>query len=639
MPSLQWREEHELDSLDTTTGASSGEMGSAGEETMEQGRLLDEEDDHDAGHEIDAQKDQEYEERLNRQTVRKLDFILLPFLALLFLLNSLDKSNIGNAETAGFTHDANLSPGDLNVSLAFFFAFFVALQPVGAALGRKYGMARWVPACMSLWGLCTILHIWVRSRWQLILLRVLIACLEAGFYPTTVSYLSLFYTRFEFAVRLGFYYGQTAVAGVLGGVLSWAVFSRFERHHQGPQLRQAEVDQGGWKSWEVLFVIEGCTTMVIALLGFFWLPHSADTAWFFTPSERIWAEQRIRLDRDNVTAAQKTRASTALHNSMLEDSEAQAQAGAKDGDEEDADAGHEAHHRLLGDDTNTEPMRRRKMSTVSAISVTADTGLSRYDVLSAIFSYKIWHLLICNILSAIPATAFGVFLPLVIKQLSPTLNLSPAASNLLAAPPFAFGAVVLFVFTYWSDRTHQRLIPIFWGLGLLLIGLTLTVMTPRSNYILRYISLCILLSGSFIASPLTVAWLTNNTPEPGKRAILLGVNGWGNLAGVFSALLFRPGDEANGYIKPFTWTLVCVMASFVGFIAFWVLLVRENKFREDVCASWSERERAKEELFGDVEVKSASGLLKMIGIGKLLGWLGYEGGRRGDEKMTFRYGM
>jgi hypothetical protein len=39
--------------------------------------------------------------QLNRRTLHKLDFILLPFLCALFLLNSLDKSNIGNAETAG----------------------------------------------------------------------------------------------------------------------------------------------------------------------------------------------------------------------------------------------------------------------------------------------------------------------------------------------------------------------------------------------------------------------------------------------------------------------------------------------------------------------------------------------------------
>jgi hypothetical protein len=34
------------------------------------------------------------EEELNAKTVRKLDLILLPFLALLFLFNSLDKSNV-----------------------------------------------------------------------------------------------------------------------------------------------------------------------------------------------------------------------------------------------------------------------------------------------------------------------------------------------------------------------------------------------------------------------------------------------------------------------------------------------------------------------------------------------------------------
>ncbi|TKA68934.1 hypothetical protein B0A55_08470 [Friedmanniomyces simplex] len=595
-----------------------------------------------AANNMDGEHDgDDYQTRLDRRTVRKLDFILLPFLALLFLLNSLDKSNIGNAETAGFTHDAGLSAQDLNTSLAFFFAFFVALQPVGAALGRKYGMARWVPACMSLWGLCTILHIWVRRRWQLICLRVLIASLEAGFYPTTVSYLSLFYTRYEFAVRLGIFYGQSAVAGALGGVLSWAVFSRFPKSPSGPQLptgKMAEAMQsGGWKSWEVLFLIEGLATMTVALVGFFWLPHSADTAWFFKQQERVWAEQRIRLDRDNVTPTQRRRASMALARSITEDEEANAHPFAAEND------GEEAHHRLLANhDTADSTPLRRKESTLSTMSVTADTGLSRHDIFSAVLNYKIWHLLICNILSAIPATAFGVFLPLVIKQLSPSLNLTPAASNLLSAPPFAFGAAVLFIFTTWSDKSHQRLVPIFWGLGLLLIGLTLTVMVPISNYVLRYIALCILLSGSYIASPLTVAWLTNNTPEPGKRAILLGVNGWGNLAGVFSALLFTPADEATAYVRPFLVTLICVLAAFVGFITFWVLLVRENKWREDVTAAWTEDEREREELMGDVPIATSSGLdglVKWAGIRNLLEGVGYEEARRGDEKLTFRYGM
>jgi hypothetical protein len=272
---------------------------------------------------------------------------------------------------------------------------------------------------MTIWGFCTLLHIWVRKRWQLVLLRVAIATLEAGFYPTTVSYLSLFYTRYEFAVRLGFFYGQSAVAGVVGGVLSWAVFRNFPQQHgdnESSSPGSGVTVEGGWKSWEVLFMIEGCMTMAVALFGFFWLPHSADTAWFFSPQEREWAERRIRLDRDQALHPTKhledNRRDASIHS--LETEELPRHSN----DEEDAI---DDHAQLLETSDQTRP-RERKMSTVSNMSLTADSGLSRHDIVSAVMQYKIWHLLICNILSAIPATAFSVFLPLVMKQLSPRLN-------------------------------------------------------------------------------------------------------------------------------------------------------------------------------------------------------------------------
>ena len=102
-------------------------------------------------------------------------------------MNALDKSNVGNAEAGHFTEDLGLPKSALNVSVACFFAVFVTLQPFGAILGRKFGMARYVPVCMTLWGVCTAAHIAVRSQTQLVTLRILIAALEAGFYPTTVS--------------------------------------------------------------------------------------------------------------------------------------------------------------------------------------------------------------------------------------------------------------------------------------------------------------------------------------------------------------------------------------------------------------------------------------------------------------------
>lgn len=115
---------------------------------------------------------------LDRIVVWKLDFLLLPFVSLLFLVNSLDRSNVGNAETSNFTRDIGVDPNDLNTAIALFFGFFVALQPVGAAVGRKYGMVPVVPLFMVIWGLCTTLHIFISSRWQLYSLRIIIGVLE-----------------------------------------------------------------------------------------------------------------------------------------------------------------------------------------------------------------------------------------------------------------------------------------------------------------------------------------------------------------------------------------------------------------------------------------------------------------------------
>nr|POE88150.1 putative transporter [Quercus suber] len=618
----------ELDNLGHQEEQETGTMSTSSTGLIAQGQA-------EAGHDERSKK----QSALDRHTVRRLDTVLLPFLALLFLLNSLDKSNIGNAETAGFTHDVGLSAKDLNYALAAFFAVFVALQPVGAALGRKYGMARYVPVCMSLWGLSTILHIFVKKRWQLIVLRIAIAALESGFYPTTVSYLSLFYTRFEFAVRLGVFYGQAAVAGLLGSLLSWTVFSHFPSSggNSDPDAGAIAMEQradrnAGWKSWEVLFLVEGCLTMAVALVGFFWLPKSAETAWFLGPSEKVWAEERIQIDRENRAGIPVT---SKLDDGIDEDGMEEDERPSRPDDYQS----NEVHDRLLSSVQDTEAAASRPKS--STMSLTADAGLSRRDIVSALVNHKIWHLLICNILSAIPATAFGIFLPLVIKKLSPALALSPAASNLLAAPPFACGAITLFLFTRWSDRQHQRLMPILWSLGLLLIGLIMTVMAPTSSYILKYFSLCILLSGSFIASPLTVAWLSDNNPEPGKRAILLGINGWGNLAGVFSALLFTPADEASAYIRPFTITLLCVLAAFIGFIAFWVLLVRENQWRDDMTAGWSDADREREDIRGDVTLSHRT-VWQQLGGDDFVRRLGLDAAlakRKGDEKMTFRYGL
>lgn len=579
----------------------------------------------------------EHEVLLNKKTVRKLDLILLPFLALLFLFNSLDKSNIGNAESAHFTSDIGLEKDDLNTAVALFFAFFVTLQPVGAALGRKYGMVLWVPSCMTLWGISTALHVWVRARWQLFTLRIIIGCLEAGFYPVTVSYLSLFYTRFEFARRLSLFYGQAAVAGALGGILSYFVFSQFNNNRRNPNPEPSQ--DNGWKSWQVLFLLEGGSTVIVALVGFLWLPHSAKTAWFLSKEEREWAEERIRRDRSSESTS---RSPAKADNDNDNDAD-------ENDDEESQHPSASESHGLL------HPSRSSHSARSTTTSITDDRGLTPHDILSALLSPKIYHLLACNILSSIPVTAFSVFLPLVLAPLTqpdptdPTHPPNPALTNLLTAPPYICGALTLYAFATYSDHHRRRLPPILAGLALLLAGLALVTLLPATWPIPRYLALNVLLAGTFVASPLAVAWIAGNTPQPGKRALLLGVNGWGNLAGVFSALLFRPRWAGDGYVVPFWVTLGCVGVAAGGYLLFWRNLVRENRWRMEVLRGWDADEVERERVEGKGPLGGRRGVVDVVGewmlrvkglegVGR---WVerAREGGREGDERVTFIYGL
>lgn len=577
---------------------------------------------------------------LPRRTIRKLDLILLPFLSLLFLVNSLDRSNIGNAETANFTRDAGLEPKDLNDAVAWFFVFFVALQPFGAAAGRKFGMSVWVPSVMTLWGICTLLHAWVRSRAQLITLRIVIGMLEAGFYPTAVSYLSLFYTRFEFGRRLGLFYGSYGVAGAVGGVIAYVVFSRFES--DDPSGNQ-QVGDDSWKPWQILFLVEGILTVIIALIGFVWLPKSAGSAWFLTAEEGAWVEDRIRIDRETSESKDASDSSALLENDRP--------AETNDLPEEDEQSrGLLSGERAIADDDKEKDL-------------TADSGLSRPQMLSTIlFLPMILPILILNIATAIPATGFSIFLPLVLSSLKLS---SPLHSNILTAPPFLLASVTLYIFTHWSDKSRRRIVPILASLGIIILGLSLTLLissSDASSYsslqaAALYLSLCILLSGSYIPSPLTVAWFAGNIPDPGKRAIVLGINGYGNISGVLSAYIFAARWQDEGYRPSFWITLVAIVASCVGFFALRVFLLMINHARARLLARWPTAENEQECVSGLGRISGwnrteAIPAFAIIGgtwwDRKARHWFGRKmlrmdseetQVRRGDERFTFQYGL
>jgi len=220
------------------------------------------------------------EKKYSRALNRKFDLFILPFCVIIYMFNGLDRSNLGNAQTDGFTTDLNMRPEAINTATSLFFATFVPLQPVSVMIGKKVGQSTYLGIIALGWGILTLSHAWVKTEPQLIAVRLLIGVFESGFYPTCVSYLSLFYPRFDLAFRIALFYGSYAIAGAFGGLIAYGCF---------------KID-GAMHGWQYLFIIEGAFTIAIAIVTPFWLAKAPGQSWFLTAEEKEFAERRMVLD-------------------------------------------------------------------------------------------------------------------------------------------------------------------------------------------------------------------------------------------------------------------------------------------------------------------------------------------------------
>ena len=75
------------------------------------------------------------------------------------------------------------------------------------------------------------------------------------------------------------------------------------------------------------------------------------------------------------------------------------------------------------------------------------------------------------------------------------------------------------------------------SMSLGIIGLI--VMATSTDTQVRYGFAHVCMAGVFIGGPLLAVWLAGNTPWKGTRSVMMGVNGWANVAGVIAGQLFK----------------------------------------------------------------------------------------------------
>ena len=128
----------------------------------------------------------------DRALVWKFDLRILPVLAIMYLFNSLDKSNLGNAKTAGLEKTLKLKGNQYNTILSVFFVPYVLTAPFLGILGKKLGPNRVLPAMMFSFGCFTVLVTAVLNFGGLMTIRWFLGMSESAFFPLVIYYLTTY---------------------------------------------------------------------------------------------------------------------------------------------------------------------------------------------------------------------------------------------------------------------------------------------------------------------------------------------------------------------------------------------------------------------------------------------------------------
>ncbi|KAJ5083477.1 hypothetical protein N7456_012904 [Penicillium angulare] len=209
---------------------------------------------------------------LDRKVLWKIDLLILPLCTLNYFFSAMDRSDIGNAKIAGFKKDNHLSATQFSTTVSLFYAGYIVCQPIGGLLIQFVEAFLLLGIANIAWGICTIMLLFSKGMVLPGILRVLIGATE-GLTQINTVFLTMWYTKDEIAVRTGLWYSFGSLAAAFNGLIAWGI--------------QHNIHSSIFKSWQLLFLIEGAFPITFAPFLIYFYPSSpANVKKFFTEEEK-----------------------------------------------------------------------------------------------------------------------------------------------------------------------------------------------------------------------------------------------------------------------------------------------------------------------------------------------------------------
>jgi len=203
--------------------------------------------------------------------VRKIQYRILPFIFLLYIVAFLDRVNIGFAALT-MNQELGLSAEQFGLLAGiFFFGYFLFAVPSNVLL-HKLGARSWIAWILVSWGIVSACTGFVQNATQMYVVRFLLGLAEAGFFPGMILYLTYWFRQRERAQAVAFFMTGLPISSIVGAPFSGLILDH--------------IHWLGVSSWRWLLVLEAAPAIVLGILTYRLLPNRPADARFLTQPEK-----------------------------------------------------------------------------------------------------------------------------------------------------------------------------------------------------------------------------------------------------------------------------------------------------------------------------------------------------------------
>ena len=213
--------------------------------------------------------------------IRKLQWHLLPFLFVLYVISFIDRSNISIAALT-MNKDLAISSEQFGwVAGVFFFGYVLSGIPSNLML-HQFGAKIWIAIILIVWGSLALMMGLVHSVQQLYVLRFVLGLAEGGYFPGVALYLTYWFRQREQAQCIALFLTGLPASNMIGAPLSGWILD----HIHWMQ----------WPSWRWLLVLEGAPAIIFGIATYFILPSKPSEAKFLTSEEKGWLQAELERE-------------------------------------------------------------------------------------------------------------------------------------------------------------------------------------------------------------------------------------------------------------------------------------------------------------------------------------------------------